>query len=77
MERETTTFLFITVERVLLDWLVEVVGDCGSVRLYEEIPLAADEGIVEAADDSLNDGLDVTAEAPQSRRKIPEIGCWP
>ena len=64
-----------TVERMVLDRLVEVVGDGGPVRLHEEVPLAADEGIVEAADDSLDDGLDVSAEAPQARRKIPEIGC--
>ena len=60
---------------MVLDRLVEVVGDGGPVRLHEEVPLAADEGIVEAADDSLNYGLDVSTKAPQARRKIPEIGC--
>ena len=59
----------------MLDRLVEVVGDGCPVRLHEEVPLSADERIVEAADDALNDGLDVAAEAPQSRRKIPvEVG---
>ena len=63
----------LTVEGVVLDGLVEVVGDGGAVRLHEEVPLAADEGIVEAADDPLDDGLDVPAEAPQPRREIPTV----
>ena len=63
----------LTVEGVVLDRLVEVVGDGGPVRLHEEVPLAADEGIVEAADDPLDDGLDVPAEAPQPRREIPRV----
>ena len=56
---------------MVLDRLVEVVGDGGTVRLHEEVSLAADKGIVEAADDPLDDGLDVPAEAPQPRREIP------
>ena len=63
----------LTVEGVVLDGLVEVVGDGGSVRLNKEVPLAADEGIVEATDDALDDGLDVPAEAPQPRRNIPTV----
>ena len=63
----------LTVEGVVLDRLVEVVGDGGSVRLNKEVPLAADEGIVEAADDPLDYGLDVPAEAPQPRREIPTV----
>ena len=58
----------------MFDWLVEVVGDGGSIRLHEEVPLSADEGIVEAADDPLNDGLHVSAKAPQSCREIPRNG---
>ena len=66
----------LTVEGVVLDRLVEVVGDGGPVRLHEEVPLAADEGIVEAADDPLDDGLDVPAEAPQPCREIPTVETW-
>ena len=57
----------------MFDWLVEVVGDGGSVRLHEEVPLATDQGIMKAADDSLNDGLYMAAETPQSRRQVPRI----
>jgi hypothetical protein len=57
---------------VLLDGLVEIVRDRGSVCLLEEVSLSADERVAEAADDALDNGLHVAAEAPQTRGNIPE-----
>ncbi len=65
-------FDIITTQSMLLNGLIEVICDSGSIRLYEEISLSIDKWTVYATQDALDDSLDVATEAPKACWNIPK-----
>lgn len=65
-------YAFLTSGCVLLDGLVNVIGDGGPIWSPERLAASVHKGAAQSADEALKDGLNVTAVAPQSSGKIPE-----
>ena len=56
---------------MLLNRLVEIIGDGRAIGLDEEVSPSIDQRTVNATENSLDDGLDVPTESPQASGKVP------
>lgn len=61
---------------VSFDGLVQVVGDSGSIRGFDEESASIDQRTMQETDGTLDNGLDVTAVAPQTGWRVRFTQKW-